>query len=222
MIADSNHQRSIVITSAFLCLLFFPAPVSALPTSSCQQQYFEIPLGTKVATASFFANFWGSKGSVSYELKKIFDSADKQLNRLEQPDNLCSAECDLPKHPSMYFSSVPLKVLENYSDHAHCEKHFKKTSTTPIHYYRSDFRDVGQLMDWIEDLARGSGREGRDLYSKCDKSCSPRYFYRITKQRSENANYRVSVNIICGHARDKDDNNYRLKHSFRWLCEDKR
>lgn len=74
------------------------------------------------------------------------------------------------------------------------------------------------LNDWIKELSTGDGQQGEDLYTKCDKSCSPRYQYVVHRKDDPNI-YEVVASVTCGEARDKDENNYSLQSFFRWNCE---
>lgn len=203
-----------------LILILHPGSVLQAQQTPCAEQYFDIPLGDELASAGFFANFWRSEGSIRYALEHAFTRALAKIDFLRTPHNFCGESCKLSEMPYMFFHSVPLKVKTSYPDHDHCQELQKQTLSNPFRYTRTDLEDSEQLVEFIEDLARGSNREGSDLYERCDASCSPRYFYRIRRGSKTNSNYSVVVDVQCGHARDRSDDLYHLEYSFRWICED--
>ncbi|HTS51695.1 MAG TPA: hypothetical protein VMH26_00315 [Burkholderiales bacterium] len=54
------------------------------------------------------------------------------------------------------------------------------------------------------------------LYQKCGGSCSPRYFMDVFQDADR---FVATLEVVCGHARDKADNSYAVTSGYRWACE---
>lgn len=179
-----------ILLPLFLCFatVCSGSPVSA-ETPKCKANDKEI--GRVVATASTWSNLRNSEGSLKYETGRLLKAA-------------------LPEDAegSVILSSTPSKFLESYSDQQYCKEKFDETRTAPITYKGRTFSDIDELQDWIGEFSQGDGKEGKDLYRKCDRSCSPRYKYRI--ERLKDGPYKIDAEVVCGPARDKDDNTYEL------------
>jgi hypothetical protein len=200
-------------------LILVAAPLIAEPQSVCKNFSKEKAIGRVTASAGIFANFWGSEGSVSYESRHAFDRIETLVSPLKNYENICPQKCRARSAPSIYFRSTPLVVLGSYPDYAHCEKLYEQTSAHPLVYEVAGVDSLDSIARWIEKFSRGKGADGKDLYSRCDASCSPRYRYLITKQAAPDATYSLEAEVVCGHARDQEDNNYDLEYGLRWTCE---
>jgi len=144
-----------------------------------------------VATASTWSNLRNSEGSLKYETGRLL-----------------AAGLPANSEGSVVLSSIPSKFLESYTDQKYCKEKYEETRSAPITYKERKFSNLDELQDWIGKFSQGDGKDGKDLYNKCDRSCSPQYKYRI--QRLQDASYKVDAEAVCGPARDKDDNNYEL------------
>lgn len=210
-----------VYLSAFL---FLTASCAALAEEKiatggprCEEHTHDIPVATVAASASFYANFFNRAGSISFESNEIFEKAKDQTPTLKAPENLCPHYCFLPESAVFVFRSTPQLFLSDSEDSAHCERLFRATSRKPLRYMKS-VASIDELNEWIGDLSRGNGDEGEDLYEKCDASCSPRYEYAIATKRGI-AGYEVRAAVVCGPARDRENNLYNLEAFFRWSCD---
>ena len=126
----------------------------------------------------------------------------------------CKTPCDSAQI-AVVFKSSPQIVLTDYEDKAQCELLLSKTTATPIQYRPAIFNSADAAKDWYHDLTQGDGPDGEDLYRRCDGSCSPIYTSTVIK---EGENFKITTSIICGHARDKDDDQYLLESGIQWLC----
>lgn len=145
----------------------------------------------KLASASSWANLRNSKGSLSFEINEILNSGLK----------------DLSQDQKLVINSVPNKTLSNSNDNDYCKSKLDKTTQKKITYSPKSFASVDDLNDWIGDFSQGDGKEGSDMYKKCDRSCSPQYQYSIAKDAND---LKLEVEVICGLPRDKDDNQYSV------------
>ncbi len=209
----------IVVLSVFILLSDRSLAEDLIQSNEqCTEQYLDIPIQETEATAAFFANLRSSPGSLSYESEAIFNRAKDRLRELEAPEQFCKGNCKVRSIPFVYFKSNPKKLLSDYKDREYCQDLESKSTLSPIRYSRSGISSVKELVDWIGELAQGKGEEGRDLYARCDRSCSPRYEYQITKKDANDTTYFATVRVTCGPARDKSDNLYELHSFFRWKC----
>ena len=110
--------------------------------------------------------------------------------------------------------------MSDSNDKEYCKDLEKQTSKSPLSYSNSGLHSIEDLNKWIGDLSQGKGMNGGDLYKKCDRSCSPRYEYLITRNKGDTG-HTVNASVICGSPRDKSNNNYMLDAFFRWSCESK-
>ncbi len=107
-------------------------------------------------------------------------------------------------------TSKPQKFLSDYGDKAYCETKKQETSNTKLIFTSPKLGSLDNLNSWIADFSQGKGKQGGELYEKCDKTCSPEYEYQISYNNEKGEQYEVKALVICGHARDKDDNQYKL------------
>jgi hypothetical protein len=106
-------------------------------------------------------------------------------------------------------------TLPEYEDSPSCQKLLEATKQQPISYSNREFNTQDDAEEWYNDLTQGDGTDGEDLYNRCPGQCSPSYTSIIHRR---NGKFLITTSIICGHARDKDDNQYRLTSSLRWMC----
>lgn len=149
----------------------------------------------------------------------MFNSAYKavQEDKIQAPENLCPSYCKARPIAVFDFSSAPVKIRKNYRDKEKCSKHLIETRKTPIRYSDRKFDSLSAFKKWYHELSQGKGSDGKDLYKRCDGSCSPQYSFVIS---SSQGILNVTSTIICAHARDMSDNNYQVRSSFRWTCEE--
>lgn len=185
---------------------------------TCTSQKNVIAQSSLEATASTWSNMRNKPGSVVFETSKLFHEAKDKINATDKSINLCAAggtKCKNARYPEMVFISTPKKFLDQYGERNKCENYLKETNNTPLTYTKTLPIEIDPLIQWIGDFSQGSGKEGSDLYEKCDGKCSPQYKYRITVQKEQLV---IDARVICGHARDKDDNMYKLSYELVWPC----
>jgi hypothetical protein len=103
---------------------------------------------------------------------------------------------------------APNKYLPASSDKAYCEKLSADFVAKPMAFGPKAFKSVEDFSDWFADLSQGKGDEGKALYARCDKACSPSYAVVLNKGA---AGYSANVRAACNQPRDKDDNLYLLQ-----------
>lgn len=208
---------SIMLVIFTVAFLFLVNSAVADETDKCSAATKDISEDSTLATASFFANERNKPGSIRYESSSMLEKAEKKLSDAEKPEDLCPPGCQLAEKPEIVFKSIPNKFETDYPDYDKCQKLLNETEKNPFNYNKQ-FSSMGEVEDWFSDFSRGKGTDGKDLYKKCDGSCSPQYTFIITE---EGSNLKLDASVVCGHERDKDDNQYRLSYSYRWTCRSK-
>jgi hypothetical protein len=182
---------------------------------SCSAISQEVPGPSVLASAGPLDNLLGRSHSIRDESKRLLREAREASREASPPDDLCPGSCAAPSVPEIVFRSQPNKSLSSYAQAERCEQLLQDTSRSPVVYERQ-FATERDLNSWILGLARGQGADGADLYDRCDGRCSPQYTWLISPGPS---GMQVDAEITCGHARDRDDNRYRISYSLRWTCE---
>ena len=200
----------LLIPLGFFCCLSAQA--------DCPSHHEDVAVEHKSASAGVLANFFNRTGSLRYEFDRILVAIDAQFANSTSPEGICSAGCTPSIVPQIVASSIPEKFLESYEGKEDCDQLYKNTLIAPITYHDRRFASVHEFADWFSDFSQGDGTDGENLYSICIGVCSPQYVSVLTKIDS---GYSANVEVVCGPARDKDDNHYRVAVSYRWWCQGK-
>lgn len=198
-----------------LAVLAFLSRGSGVQAQDCAAVVRDVPVSSKSASASAFLNLRAADGSVRAEFQKMLGDLVAKSDGAQAPQDLCPGPCVAPAKPQIVLTSVPEKFLSDYSDEKHCADMLAKTRGEPLRYAGLQFSDTDKLGSWFGDFSQGRGKEGKDLYSRCDGSCSPQYAVEVTPQ---DGGFATAADVLCGPARDKDANTYRLTGIFRWRC----
>ena len=172
-------------------------------------------IDTKIATASTWANMSGSSNSIKATLNSGLEESMKDLESAVPADFKCPDYCQAKPQVTVVFTSTPKEYLKDYSDFKKCETYLEQTKKDPIIYNNLSFNSLAELNGWFGDFSQGNGKEGKDLYNKCDGKCSPAYSCFIVKDGNKLKTY---ASVICGHARDKADNQYAITFAYAWSC----
>jgi hypothetical protein len=198
-----------------ILLLWSGDSVSATPPAiPCALPASELPVRTTLASAGFFANLRNAEHSINSRMDALLAQARAQAAQVASQPSPCKQSCQTPV-VAVVFTSAPQIALDNYDEREACEHLLRSTTTHPIMYANRAFTSEQDAKQWYKDLTQGDGPDGEDLYQRCPGLCSPSYSstaYHLGNQ------FIVTTSIICGHARDKDDDQYRLSASLRWLC----
>jgi hypothetical protein len=201
-----------------LFLLFFSPQISFSQINDCELS--SSPIFETKASAGIFANLWRTEKSLSYQSERAITalfSTQQALALRQLAPTSCSAGCaDTAITMFAELEIVPALLLTDYPDREHCSAKDLHSRIVPIRFSGVVANDE-ELSDWMENLSRGRGAEGQALYRECDRTCSPQYHFRISKDVDTNG-YAVDANVICSHARDKDDNFFRLRAQLRLGC----
>lgn len=143
----------------------------------------------QLASASAYSNTLGRANSLKKVVEKLITESlkEKDLFTLNAQPNIS---------------------LTDYKDRDYCKQKLEETAKNPYTFKEIKFEEMDDFNDWFSDFSQGDGDEGRLLYKKCDKSCSPSYSILI--KRNQDKTFVVIPNATCGEARDKDDNQYKV------------
>jgi hypothetical protein len=206
--------------SAFylIVLMSLSMLVKAEEDEDCSSYIRDIKVESSLATASMLANARNKKGSIRFETKEMLNKAETNLMTAEKPADLCPSDCKLPDMPKIVFQSIPNNFLAAYKQRDECEKLQDETEESPFTYNDKKFASMQDLEKWFSNFSQGKGEDGKNLYERCSGQCSPQYKNIITN--TDNT-FVLNAEVVCGHARDKKDNSYKISYSYRWVCQDK-
>lgn len=194
--------------------LFVSARV-AVATPPCSPLLSEeLPVRATLASAGFFANLRKADHSINVQMDSLLHEAKAAATRITTGPKPCMRACKEPII-AVLFESSPHTSLVDYDESSVCQGLYQATSIRPIVYTGRLFATDNEAKEWYKDLTQGDGPDGEDLYQRCPGRCSPAYSSTIYQNQSH---YVVTTSIVCGHARDKDDNQYRLRAALRWIC----
>lgn len=189
--------------------------VSGWSQAPCAPEHVDLPRMQAAATAKSLANILRSQGSVRAEIAGQLRDASKGATQAKPPADACSHLCRVGQRAQILLTIAPQKVLTEYADASICEERLRQTSNQPLRFGPHHARSTDELAAWFSDVSLGRGQDGQALYKQCQGSCSPRYSARITP---EGEGFVATLDVVCGPARDRDDNMYSVSTGYRWAC----
>lgn len=195
-------------------LCAFACATQAMAESRCTQPPRDIPVHSTLASAGFFDNLRNADDSIRFQMDQLLSQSETKATELAKQPGPCGSSCS-SSFVAVVFSSTPNMTLPDYEDSPSCQKLLTATQNQPIVYSNREFDTQNDADEWYNDLTQGDGTDGEDLYERCPGQCSPSY---SSVMYRKNGKFIVTTSIVCGHARDKSDNQYRLTSSLRWIC----
>jgi len=186
---------------------------SAQAGAECVDSEFVIAGDRREATAGVLGNFWGSNDSLSAVVMEVVEESSKNLRSASSKG--CGESCQ-SSVPKRRIKVTPSSRLKEYGEKADCQKLLERTSVEPIVIVSPLFSDKEEFGEWFASLAQGKGKEGKKLYKLCPGSCSPGYS--VDLEDKQNSNYLARVSAICGHARNKSENKFKVVSEYVWSC----
>jgi hypothetical protein len=191
------------------------ASVPAWSQQFCTPDHVDVPKEQVRATANFLANLARSPGSLRAELARVLNSAREELTQATPPGDACSSPCGVAGPIRVLLSIVPSKFHSSYPGSDRCEEQLAETKNQPLTFGPHHARQQDELANWLVDVAQGRGQDGAALYQKCSGRCSPSYFMDASQ---DGDGFVATLRVVCGHARDKNDNTYIVSSGYRWAC----
>jgi len=204
----------------FLAAIVLCVAVPAWSQQRCAPEHIDEPKERASATANSGANLRKSPESVTAQLSRLLGNAREQVADAKPPTRkACSASCRAVGQPAhIVVSVVPKKFLSDYADAHKCEELLKQTSSSPLRFGPHRARSETELTSWLSEVSRGNGKDGALLYDKCSGKCSPRYFMDVAP---DGEGFVANLSVVCGPARDKEDNTFAIASAYRWACQAK-
>jgi hypothetical protein len=202
-------------------ILFMMCSQYAFATTpeSCEKITREFPGETSEATAGLIANIRRAEGSIAFEMRRLLRKSTENLSSHTIPD-FCPQGCKPSDTRYVVFRSIPRKFLDAYRGADECSRMLQQTTENPFRWEGKEFTSVDAFQEWFSDFSRGKGTEGKELYQRCSGLCSPQYM--ATLEILDGGGIRADVEVICGPARDKSDNTYRLFYGYLATCKEEK
>jgi hypothetical protein len=200
--------------------LLLAGQLPALAAGDCGSAYVDVPGTSALGSASMWANARSASDSLKVQSRTLLEQATANRKLVAPPESGCATGCKPAGPPLVVFRSVPNKFRVDYSDAGVCKKLEAQTRTAPFRYGGKTFASLDELNSWFSDFSQGDGPDGEDLYQRCSGNCSPQYTNVIDV--TTNSKLNLFADVVCGPARDKSDNQYRLSIAYRFACRPKR
>lgn len=200
--------------------LLLAVDTSAAAEDGCSGAYVEVAGSSALGSASLWSNVRSAGNSLKVQSRTLLEQAAASRKVMAPPSSGCPAGCKPAGPPLIVFRSVPNMFREDYSDAGMCKKLEALTRVAPFRYIGKTFASLDDLNSWFSDFSQGDAPEGKDLYRRCSGDCSPQYTNLIDITGSSTFN--LDAEVVCGPARDKSDNQYRLSIAYRFACRPQR
>lgn len=174
-----------------------------------------VMIGEVTASAGAVDNWRNLEGSLKFESNRMLALAESKAAEILSSKG--TEWCQGRVVQTIVFQATPSKHLEGYSDHAECVKLLRDTTAKPIVFAEMQTSSAAQFAAWFTEFSQGKGKEGKELYRKCPGSCSPQYDNYLEIEHGGKA-MKVTSSVICGHARDKGDNTFKLVSMLKTEC----
>jgi hypothetical protein len=202
-----------------LGVALFAGQLPALAADGCGTFQVDVAGSSVLASASMWSNVRSASDSLKVQSRTLLEQATANRNLIAPPASGCPAGCKLAGLPLIVFRSVPNKFRADSSDARMCKILEMQTRAAPFRYGKT-FASLDGLNSWFSDFSQGDGSDGEDLYRRCSGACSPQYTNLI--DITTNSTLNLVADVVCGPARDKSDNQYRLSVAYRFTCRPER
>lgn len=188
--------------------------------AQCSVSAGDVTLKSTLASAGTWANLRKTPESLAVQSRELLQFAldnEKTAVAPSSGDSCSGQACSVDgQKPKIVFLTIPNKIRgDNYSDKSLCTKLESATRQKPLQFGERVYATLDELVSWFSEFSQGKGDDGKQLYKDCPGDCSPEYTVVVTKNSE---NYRVSTTVVCGYARDKTDDQYKLSVAYRWEC----
>ncbi|MGH8595244.1 MAG: hypothetical protein ACREXT_01150, partial [Gammaproteobacteria bacterium] len=192
------------------------AEIPSQPTvpAACASAIEETPLMEEQGSAGILYNLAEHPKSIRAVAAKLLSAALDSSAAKARP--VCTAGCAPAKDPEVVYRVAPATFLPKSKQTALCLRLEHDTQTDPLNFPAHEFKTVDDFNNWVTEFSQGRGPEGEQLYVQCGGNCSPRYTFFIAPGAS---GMRVQSEVICGLARDRDQEDYNVSTALRKRCE---
>ncbi len=183
------------------------------PVASCAASIDEAPLAEATGSAGIMYNLAEHPKSIRAVAAKLLTEA-LDSSAAHTP-TACAEGCEPAKSPKVVYRVAPLKFIAPDKQQALCKTLERDTERHPLLFPTQEFTNVEELNSWVMEFSQGRGEQGKRLYEQCGGNCSPRYTFVIA---SGTNGLQVDTQVICGLARDRDDEDYHISTAIRNQC----
>lgn len=209
------------MTSTFRAFLLLWAlsplasPASDVVTSAapCVPSSHETPIATETGSVGIIKNLAEDPSSIRAIAGRLLTAALTADSK--DPHTGCDAACARRSESQIVYRVAPTAYLADEQQLEVCRQFENQTATHPLTFNQREFRSVDEMNEWIMAFSQGRGEDGRLLYELCSSNCSPRYTFLIAEQH---AGYAVRTEVLCGLARDRSNDLYRVSTAVRHTC----
>ena len=127
----------------------------------------------------------------------------------------CVGACGGRAAPRILFRVTPSAYLPMAQQQALCHQMVRQTQARPLHYGPHTFPNVAAFDAWLMEFSQGRGSDGRLLYQQCGGDCDPSFTFNVKPDAQSLA---VDTAVVCGYARDRKFDNYRLSTTLLAGC----
>ncbi len=200
-----------------LALAIFPVASQAsdvgVSPMDCAPPGPETPIATETGSVGIIKNLAEDPSSIRAVAGRLLTNALTSDGK--NPSTACDEACAQRAKSQIVYRVAPTAYLADDQQRDVCRKFENETTGHPLTFDQHEFRSVDELNEWIMAFSQGRGEDGRLLYELCSSNCSPRYTFLIAEQ---NSGYAVKAEVLCGLARDKSNDVYRVSTAFRRTC----
>ena len=179
----------------------------------CPKQPTLVPLADERGSVGLMKNLAEHPESMRAVAEKLLKSAVENTEFLAP--SACTGDCGENVKAEIVYVVQPLAFLPNEKQNQVCLDFEETTKTKPMQFGPKTFPSLEGLNTWISDFTRGNGDDGKKLYEACSSNCSPRYTFFIEKDAEQ---LTVTSDVLCGLARDKDEEFYQIATQIRQTC----
>ena len=205
-----NRLRTFLLALALAPL----AAQAAGTTADCDAPHREVPLDTATGSVGFIKNMAEDPTSIRAVAGRLLETALNGDSKTAAHDE-CIGNCPDRLRSEVIYRVSPTAFLDAAEQHDVCRRFESETTVHPLEFDARSFASVAELNDWIMAFSQGRGADGKLLYERCSSNCSPRYTFLIAEQSS---GYAVRAQVLCGLARDKANDQYRISTALRRSC----
>ena len=179
----------------------------------CSESQREVALASATGSVGFIKNLAEDPSSLRVVAGHLLTKALADEPRPASAG--CAPNCSADARAEVVYRVTPTAFLAAGQQRDVCRRFESETTLHPLEFNQRSFRNVAELNDWIMEFSQGRGDDGKLLYQRCSSNCSPRYTFLIAEQ---NSGYAVRASVLCGLARDKSNENYRISTAVRRSC----
>jgi hypothetical protein len=190
-----------------------PASDVAATHGNCAPNAHETPIATETGSVGIIKNLAEDPSSIRAIAGRLLN--DALMADSKNPNAECDAACARRANSQIVYRVAPTAYLADEQQLDVCRKFENETTSHPLTFNQREFRSVDEMNEWIMAFSQGRGEDGRLLYELCSSNCSPRYTFLIAEQ---NAGYAVRTEVLCGLARDRSNDVYRVSTAVRRTC----